>query len=229
MSKILEALGKLDGNNDNHWTADGLPRIDTVKMLAGDQTLTRDSITAVSTGFNRAAALEGTAPQATAQAPQEVASKGNTEPTATVAPATVQTATTEPTEGAVEGSTEQDEHAELHEVDHEAALAHAHAELAEAQSFLAAAQDLYDEKQRLLDDAINAREDAGAGESNADAIQGYLASQRKLLEERSERGRALRDAGFTPKSLRDLLPTRSPIDQALARKTTRGGNRPGAN
>lgn len=218
MSKILEALGKLDGNNDNHWTADGLPRIDTVKMLAADQSLTRESITAVSVGFNRAAALEGQAPQASAQAPQVTESKGSTEPAATVAPATVQQATTDETtesqeEVAVVGA----------EIDYDAAIGHAQDELQVAQAALAEAQALFDAKQEALDDVLNAQNDAGAAETNADAIQGYLASQRRLLQERADRGRALQEAGFTPKTLRDLLPTRSAIDQALARKRTSSG------
>jgi len=53
MSKITDALAKLDPKNDNHWTSDGLPRIDTVKMLAGDPTLTRESITAEAPNFSR--------------------------------------------------------------------------------------------------------------------------------------------------------------------------------
>lgn len=53
MSKITDALAKLDPANDNHWTSDGLPRIDTVKMLAGDPTLTRETITAEMPNFSR--------------------------------------------------------------------------------------------------------------------------------------------------------------------------------
>ena len=53
MSKITDALAKLDPTNDNHWTSDGLPRIDTVKMLAGDPTLTRETITAEMPNFSR--------------------------------------------------------------------------------------------------------------------------------------------------------------------------------
>lgn len=53
MSKILEALGKLDPANENHWTADGLPRIETVRMLAGDQSITREQITAEAPDFSR--------------------------------------------------------------------------------------------------------------------------------------------------------------------------------
>ena len=34
--KIQEALLKLDTSNENHWTQDGLPRLDTIKILASD-------------------------------------------------------------------------------------------------------------------------------------------------------------------------------------------------
>lgn len=71
MSKIIEALSKLDPKNDNHWTSDSLPRIDTVKMLAADQTLTREIITAASPEFTRSSAMAAldnvvTAPPVTA-------------------------------------------------------------------------------------------------------------------------------------------------------------------
>ena len=69
-NKIVEALLKLDVKNDNHWTADGLPRLDTVKMLASDQALTRDSVTAAAPGFSRITATGYPAPSAEQQAPQ---------------------------------------------------------------------------------------------------------------------------------------------------------------
>lgn len=61
MSKLLEALGKLDPTNDNHWTAEGLPRLETVRMLAGDQTVSREAITQVAPEFNRATAAANSA------------------------------------------------------------------------------------------------------------------------------------------------------------------------
>jgi hypothetical protein len=54
--KILDAVKKLDPNNDNHWTADGLPRIDTVRMLASDTSLTREQVDKIAPAFNREAA-----------------------------------------------------------------------------------------------------------------------------------------------------------------------------
>jgi hypothetical protein len=52
-NKILDAVRKLDVGNDNHWTADGQARIDTVKMLAADQSIDRAAIEAAAPGFKR--------------------------------------------------------------------------------------------------------------------------------------------------------------------------------
>lgn len=61
-NKILTALQQLDVANDNHWTADGQSRIDTVKLLAGDATLTRADIDAAAPGFNRSTSAGYTPP-----------------------------------------------------------------------------------------------------------------------------------------------------------------------
>lgn len=57
-NKILDALRKLDVKNDNHWTAQGEPRIDTVKFNVGDGNVdvTRDSINAAAPNFSRSTA-----------------------------------------------------------------------------------------------------------------------------------------------------------------------------
>lgn len=55
-NKIYDAVRQLDINNDNHWTTDGLPRLDTVKMLAGDPTLTREKVEESVPGFKRTTA-----------------------------------------------------------------------------------------------------------------------------------------------------------------------------
>lgn len=51
--KLLDALKKLDTRNDNHWTADKLPRVETVRLLAADQTITREDIDTAAQGFTR--------------------------------------------------------------------------------------------------------------------------------------------------------------------------------
>lgn len=55
---IKAALLKLDVSNDNHWTAEGLPRLDTVKMLVGDQSVTREQATQAIPGFTRIGAVQ---------------------------------------------------------------------------------------------------------------------------------------------------------------------------
>ncbi len=55
--KITAALAKLDPANDNHWTADGAPRIEAVRMISGDQTISRDDITQAAPMFTRSNAM----------------------------------------------------------------------------------------------------------------------------------------------------------------------------
>lgn len=52
-TKLLDALKKLDPKNDNQWNASGEPRIETVKMYAAGETVTRESLNAVAPGFTR--------------------------------------------------------------------------------------------------------------------------------------------------------------------------------
>lgn len=50
--KIIEGLMKLDVQNDNHWTADGLPKIDALKFSVGP-TITREEVNSVAPNFCR--------------------------------------------------------------------------------------------------------------------------------------------------------------------------------
>lgn len=47
------ALNQLDKDNDQHWTDDGSPRVDVLRALTGNQTLTRSEINTLAPGFNR--------------------------------------------------------------------------------------------------------------------------------------------------------------------------------
>jgi hypothetical protein len=52
--KIKEALSHLDPANDEHWTADGLPRMDAiVELLGGDTSVTRKDVTDAVPGLTR--------------------------------------------------------------------------------------------------------------------------------------------------------------------------------
>lgn len=45
--KLLEAMGKLDPANADHWRRDGLPKVDAVAKLYGSEGLTRNDLNAV--------------------------------------------------------------------------------------------------------------------------------------------------------------------------------------
>jgi hypothetical protein len=50
---LKDAMLKLDPSNDKHWTDDGLPRLETLSVLIGDPTLTREKINSESAIFCR--------------------------------------------------------------------------------------------------------------------------------------------------------------------------------
>lgn len=199
MSKVAEALHKLDVTNDNHWTADGLPRIDTVRMIAGNQALTREMITAEMPEFSRQTASLGASvavPVAPVvlDVPVESVEKP-TEPVAEVAP---------PVKEDVR--------------DFEAEILAAQQELHEALVARNEAQRLVEEKQNAMDEVISAQNAYAIQTPVEVAVQGYLASQKELLTERGRRSQVLREKGVTLADIQDLIPQKAPIDIALSRK-----------
>lgn len=52
-TKIIDALDKLDSNNPNHWTADGHPKLETVRLFAGDNAITRQMIVDVAPNLTK--------------------------------------------------------------------------------------------------------------------------------------------------------------------------------
>ena len=179
MSKILEALGKLDPANENHWTADGLPRIETVRMLAGDQGITREQITAEAPDFSRSSAV--------------------------IAPASTESP-------AVEAQPE----AEV--VDYSEAIEKAKYEVDRLTEIRNEVTEALAKATKDLDDLIDLQHKEGPVETTDTAIQGYLASQRAVLEERARRNKVLAESGVTLQDIQQLIPQVSPLDQALSKK-----------
>lgn len=220
MSKnLLAALKGLDPNNDNHWTADGSPRLETVRLLAGDAHITRDVVTAAAPGLSRAtvADLQG--------APEPVQG-GSTTPAAETAPAPVQGPSSGGSNGEVEGSgagdgaDTQDQPSTGGGTDELAAAQQEHAEALAAHGTstrrLEAATKALD---LLLEarDAARVRKAVGA----ATVVRDYLTRQGEIAAERGRRQAALKGI-----NLADILPTKAKIDTALARRDTRATRRP---
>lgn len=262
--KILEALKQMDVGNDTHWTADGLPKLETVRFFASDQSLSREDISNVAPKFKRAnPSLDAaddpvnplTAPPAQPapqeQAPPETAEQASAPPAQPEA-AAEQGANPAPREDGVAGAPEaaangddgsshapEDEgEAQQPEVedgpaDHSDELSAiteelegVQAELENIDAWVAKAQDEQARLRETRDDLLARQEALLPPESirNANAIQGYLASQTKILEARGEKKLLLKESGLDLKELARGL--RSPLDSAMARKTGRGTQRP---
>lgn len=227
-NKIVEALLKLDVKNDNHWTADGLPRLDTVKMLASDQTLTRDSVAAAAPGFSRTTATGYTAPSAEQQAPQAQGQEGIGEQQQSAAPQASQA--TESDQRADDLDAGQAEQPKMEgsagvATDDIAALEAALAEQEELVSKIRAYKVEVDkafEEARAKEDELRVKlEEARPQRSTGNDIQDYLAAQRKNLEARATRQQMIRESGINLKELASNL--KAPIDAVRARRNTRGG------
>ena len=195
MSKILEALSKLDVANDNHWTGDGLPRIDTVRMLASNPGIGRDDITKEAPDFSRQNAVIPTSAPTVIKA---------VEP-AVAAPQNVATE---------EVDVEQVEKPE--DIDEQIAVLRE--KLEEANQYLSKATEYRAKVQNELDDLINLRESSSGGQCTMTAIQSYLKSQQGILNDRARRTRALQESGVTIADIQALIPQGAPIDAALRQK-----------
>lgn len=208
-NKIIEALKKLDPVNDNHWTADGLPRLDTVKMLAGDQTLTRDSVTSIVPEFSRSntavpdvAPTTGETPSSAPVKAEEVAVVvGDEQPTQEAQSQEVGT-------GSTEGTTE----VETLEKEIAAQSQRVH-ELRVLKDQAIEAFHVEQQKEDRLREQLDRIKPA---DRNVDAIQSYLAAQREQLEERAARQKMISDSGIDLKALQSNL--KSPLDAALSQR-----------
>lgn len=50
---LIEAISALDADNDEHWTANGLPRIDALKEMTGEDDITRMMIDELAPDYTR--------------------------------------------------------------------------------------------------------------------------------------------------------------------------------
>ena len=196
MSKILEALSKLDVANDNHWTGDGLPRIDTVRMLASNPGIGRDDITKEAPDFSRQNAVIPTSAPTVIKA---------------VEPAVASVAQNVVTEEVVVEQVEKPE-------DLDEQIAVLREKLDEANQYLDKATEYRTKVQNELDDLINLKESSAGGQCTMTAIQSYLKSQQGILNERARRTRALQESGVTIADIQALIPQGAPIDAALRQK-----------
>lgn len=219
---IQEVLQGLDAQNFDNWTPEGLPRVDIVRSLTGDMTLTRETIDAAMPGFVRPGFEAQKAPAVQAPwAVQTPASTSTLEPAAPAAPA----APTPPAEPPAQAVQAQQATAAV-------ATSVAVDDLKEQ---LAKATEVVQQRQQDVEDAKKELANAQKAEDEikdkltllepssrvqvTHTIQAYLERQKENLEMRAQRMKLIRESGINLKELAKDL--KSPIDAVRARKTGR--------
>lgn len=206
--KIKEALGKLDPKNDNHWTADGAPRIETLRMLTGTPSLTRDDVLKTDQAFNREAAQKAVDDRNAAPLPGQPAVGENIKADGTVGETTPSfpEVAAPPAEALLEVAVVTDDE-----------VANLRAKIADGESYLnqlraereEADKHIYDVEVKL-DVLKNQIKDKEPGHlENMATIQAYLAQSQRKREERA--GLARESAG----KLRVPRIEKEAIDQRL--------------
>lgn len=196
MDNIKKALSQLDPANAAHWTADGLPRIETVRMLSATPSLTREQLIAADPTFNRQAV--------------EAAKAG-------VAPAAVPAVPAAPADPVMASATQE---AAPTANEQEDALVKAHREAVIKRDTLREQKIKLDqafEDANMLVDKLQTQLDGRKAPAHVSLMHDILAYQKAQEHEaykRANRVRALRELEIKPQ---DLMGG-SPLDAALARK-----------
>jgi len=219
---IKKALLELDRNNDDNWTADGLPRLDVVKQIAGDPTVSREKINSILPGFTRTSDPEQPNPfEAKAVEGEGTQDEGDQE-------------TPEGGEGgdfipSVEGRFNLSELFEGEEVvlidakdlrdlsDQEFTqlFLDVQGSLEESEKALRYVQRMHNSIAANMDNLILEKDRRVPKASTTNTIQEYLASQKKVAEDRVRRAQLLLEAGV-PKQIAARI-GKAPIDASRMR------------
>lgn len=234
---IQAALVLLVPTDDDHWTEDGLPRMDAMKSLTGDGSLTRKAVTDAWPGFTRASRLAEL---------QEVASTPDEEDE-DLGPDEEQ----EPDLGDLEDDDEDEAPEELEEPEDILAVLDLPVGdvlndwdlLQKAKAALVIkGNDLVAEKKRIEEEirgigikggyldraeALHVQRNPELGKTNH--IRDYLEATKRARALRAERARRFLKAGTTAEDVREQLASSSKLDKAMSqRKAPLGAKRPAA-
>lgn len=204
--KIQDALKKFDPTNDNHWTMDGLAKLDTLKMFAGGS-VTREELEVAAPGFSRSALTEYLK-NAPAEASNVESAQGSGD-------------------GSAESVVAEPDTTDVGPANREAEKQALAEEIARADEAVLEFQRLHVEAGKKLSDAVKAADDLRdrlaadfPSDDNQTTIRNYLESQKRILETRGAAMQAVRDSGISLAALNKVIQG-SPIDVTL-----RGRRRP---
>jgi hypothetical protein len=160
MTTILQALKLLKTEDDGHWTADGLPRLDVIGDIVQNKALTRDDVTRAAPTFTR-------------DNPTTKVTKAPQEQSILNIPDSITPGETQPEVVVVD----------LEQLENELEIAKK--ELEEIQLIIDEAQKNYMTIKQKIDALIESRENNKDPYANQKAITEYLKTQQRLREERA--------------------------------------------
>lgn len=200
MISLIDAAKKFDVTNDNHWTADGLPKVETMRLFAANPAITRDDINRQLPDFVRQTANQVTAELETVE---QWSSDSSSETTSSLAPISL--------EGVFNSNTPDEELSELDQLQFQIAAAEEvfnryKKTVIDANSKLAEAQAELDELRSRLPKYNPMTE-----------IQNYIRSMNQVRADKIEKIKQLRAIGID-EHIASKLDPRDPIDKALQRK-----------
>lgn len=202
--KIVAALAKLDVTNDQHWTTDGQPKIEALRLLAGDFGLKREDVTKAAPNFSRSHPTTVPVDQGVVTATPIVPTSqenGN-------APADI-------LQGS--GDSAQEPEQEFEGQDIEAQLSRARARLDAATTAKHQANAVHREAEKEVDRLIEAGAKSAQSDTFSTAITRHFAAQEVIRERRVRQLEQMSDLAKAGISVNDLMPKlRSPLDQHVA-------------
>lgn len=236
---ILQALSRLDPDNDEHWTTDGSPRMSAVGALIDSDTVTRADVTNAAPSFTRetsrahaaydsedieedqdteeaATVAQDLDPDIAAEAPEvDVTTPSEPDTDTDTAPPSPEPARAEPV-GEMEGL--------------QAELEERTAQMLEAQHMLELVKKDADRLSNEVNDLNSRIGMLQRSDPNHDTagIRAYIHRQNLNRVNRAKAlQRVIKSTGAHPADIASAVDPRAPIDRAMAtRKPARGSKRP---
>lgn len=227
--KIIEALSQFDTNEDSYWTEDGLPLLEAIHHLTGDETITRQMVTELAPGFSRInpsiaiGVVEAEAPSTNPL--DDMGSPGAEVSQDKEVPSLSESEIKEANDileadGKKDGLTRDERDAlEAKYQLEQKSVAEEISKVVEARNKLEQQLNQLYHRETAIYDKLTLLEDVN---KQTNALQDYQKSQAKVRHHRGEQIQRLREANI---NLKDLIPQKSPIDQIMGRKNTRHSKR----
>ena len=211
--KLTAALTKLDPENDEHWTAEGLPLVSVVQEFASDDSVTRQTITAIAPSYTREAWRKQRAELADDQAKAP-------EPDPVVAAPVVDKTEESPATTNTGEEDFQDTNARL-AAEYDGVARACMEDVRELEQLIEDSKIQIQQKLGEHDQAVRRREQIKPSPTEAEARREYIDRQNQIRAERVARRNSALE-GLSPGDLRKG----SPLDEAHARRNSRGNKRP---